>query len=248
MLSPQVILIDKPFRWTSFDVVKKVSNILKTRLASGTAQQSKVSGLKPKHIKVGHAGTLDPLATGLLILCTGSFTKKIAEIQGADKEYTGCFTIGSTTPSYDLETEKSESVNYNYVTNELIRDTAKKFTGVQMQFPPAHSAVKIGGVRAYTKARKGESVELIPKEVNIKEFEITSINLPQIHIRVVCTKGTYIRSLAHDFGKELGCGAHLSALSRTRIGEYLLKDALTVDDFILKYSLENDFSKETRPA
>ncbi|MCX6290652.1 MAG: tRNA pseudouridine(55) synthase TruB [Bacteroidetes bacterium] len=234
MKKDDIYLIDKPLRWTSFDVVKKMRNVL----TSFEKQQSPGSGKKNQLAKVGHAGTLDPLATGLLVVCTGNFTKKISEIQAAEKEYTGTITIGATTPSYDLETEIDSTADFSFVTEELIKATAQKFTGTQLQIPPAHSAVKIDGQRAYDKARKGEVVELKPKEVIISDFEITRIDLPHIYIRVVCSKGTYIRSLAHDFGKELGCGAHLSSLVRTRIGEFLLKNALTMDDFILKYRSE----------
>jgi tRNA pseudouridine55 synthase len=231
----QIILINKPLRWTSFDVVKKVKN---------TLTPPGRPGKKSPWLKVGHAGTLDPLATGLLIVCTGGLTKKISEIQGAEKEYTGTITIGSTTASFDLETETSEPVSYAHVTESQILETAKKFTGKQMQTPPAHSAVKVGGVRAYTKARNGESVEIKPKEVDIREFEITGIDLPHIYIRVVCSKGTYIRTLANDFGTVLGCGAHLSSLCRTRIGTYFLKNALIMEDFISQNSAETKLSEE----
>ena len=237
----QIILINKPLRWTSFDVVRKVHGILK-RAATVSEPQATNSKLK---IKVGHAGTLDPLATGLLILCTGSLTKKISEIQNAEKEYTGSFTIGSSTPSYDLETELSEPVSFDHVTEKLIFETSEKFKGKQMQIPPAHSAVKVNGIRAYQKARSGQAIDLQPKEVFIKEFEISAIDLPRINIRVVCAKGTYIRSLAHDFGRALGCGAHLSALCRTRIGDYALKDSLTIEDFMNKYSTETASVSET---
>lgn len=209
-----------------------------------TPLQTPNSPRKTKNFKVGHAGTLDPLATGLLVLCTGNFTKKISEIQGAEKEYTGTFTIGSITDSYDLETEVSTGKNYSHVTKELINEIAKKFIGKQLQTPPSHSAVKIDGIRAYVNARKGIAVEMIPKEVDIKEIEIMAIDLPRIDIRVVCSKGTYIRSLAHDFGKELGCGAHLSSLCRNRIGDYLLKDAHTMDEFMRKYSSEISFPEQ----
>jgi tRNA pseudouridine55 synthase len=208
----QIILINKPLRWTSFDVVKKVRNIIKEK-------------------KVGHAGTLDPLATGLLILCSGKMTKQIAEIQAGEKEYTGTFTLGATTPSFDLETAISNERDYSFVTDAMIADAAKSFTGVQQQLPPVYSAVKVNGQRAYESARKGEDIVIAPKIVEIKEFEITGIDLPQVHIRIVCSKGTYIRSLANDFGKKLGCGAYLSALCRTRIGEYLLKEASSIEAF-----------------
>ena len=212
MPTDQIILINKPYRWTSFDVVKKVRNIIKEK-------------------KVGHAGTLDPLATGLLILCSGKMTKQISEIQAGEKEYTGTFTLGATTPSFDLETTISNECDYSFVTEAIIADVAKSFTGVQQQLPPIYSAVKVNGKRAYASARKGEDVIIAPKEIEIKEFEVTGIDLPQVHFRVVCSKGTYIRTLANDFGKKLGCGAYLAALCRTRIGSYLVKDALSVESF-----------------
>lgn len=222
-------------------MVRKVRNLLTSSLRSTNP------GLRT-NVKVGHAGTLDPLATGLLILCTGKMTKRISQIQDAEKEYTGSFIIGSTTASYDLETEIREVQDHAHITEQMILDTAKKLTGKILQTPPAHSAVKIGGVRAYTKARKGELVEIKPKEVDIREFEITAIDLPRIDVRVVCTKGTYIRSLANDFGKELGCGAHLSSLCRTRIGTFLLKDSFLMEDFISQYQSENNFREEIASA
>ncbi len=206
----QVLLVDKPLEWTSFDVVAKIRNVIRIK-------------------KVGHAGTLDPLATGLLILCTGKFTKKINEYQAREKEYTGTFTIGSTTPTYDLESEPENVKDYSFVTKELIDETTKQFVGDIMQVPPTHSAVKRNGKPAYVLARKGIDVVLDPRPVTIKEFEITSIDLPAIGFRVVCSTGTYIRSLAHDFGKALGCGAHLSKLCRTRIGEFTLNDARSLE-------------------
>jgi len=210
-VSGQIILINKPLKWTSFDVVKKVRNIIKEK-------------------KVGHAGTLDPLATGLLILCTGKMTKQIAEIQAGEKEYTGTFVLGATTPSFDLETAVMNECDYSYVTEIMMADAVKSFTGVQMQLPPVYSAVKVNGKRAYESARKGKEVIIAPKQIEIKEFEITGIDLPQVHFRVVCSKGTYIRTLANDFGAKLGCGAYLSALCRTRIGGHLLTDALEIED------------------
>jgi len=216
----EIILVNKPLRWTSFDVVKKVRGSLSRR----------VEGVQSK-IKVGHAGTLDPLATGLLILCTGAMTKKIAEIQAAEKEYTGSMLFGSTRPSYDLETEIDEYFPTSHLTEEKIKAAALHFTGEQLQTPPAHSAVKVDGVRAYKKARKGQEFEITPKRVFIKEFEILSVQLPEIQFRVVCSKGTYIRSLAHDMGIFLGSGAHLTGLCRQRIGEYRLKDACNMDYF-----------------
>ena len=208
----RVILIDKPYRWTSFDVVKKIRNL---------------TGAK----RVGHAGTLDPLATGLLIVCTGKFTKDISVIQNAEKEYTGSIYLGATTSSYDRETEVLQNFNVDHVTSELINNTLANFKGEIMQSPPLHSAVKVKGQRAYKMARRGEDHILEAKPVTIKEFEITGLELPHLRFRIVCSKGTYIRSLAHDLGKALNSGAYLYDLCRTRIGNYLLKDAVAVKDF-----------------
>jgi tRNA pseudouridine55 synthase len=208
----QVLLINKPLHWTSFDAVRKVRNLARTK-------------------KVGHAGTLDPLATGLLIICTGKFTKKINEYMAKEKEYTGSFTLGATTPTYDLESEPENFLPTSAITTEQIINTAKIFTGPIMQIPPAHSAIKVGGKRVYELARQGKEVKLEPRPVIIKEFEIVSIDMPVVQFRVVCTTGTYIRSLAHDFGQALGCGAYLSSLCRTRIGEFLLKDAMSIPEF-----------------
>lgn len=217
------LLFNKPLCWTSFDIVGKVRKII--RKANG--------GNK---IKIGHAGTLDPLATGLLILCTGSFTKKITEFQEFEKEYTGTMVLGATTPSYDLETEVSESVDISYLTEEDIISKSKVFIGEFMQLPPVYSAVKIQGRRAYDYARAGDEVKIIPRPVEIKEFEITKINFPEIEFRVVVSKGTYIRSLVRDFGESLNCGAYLSALCRTRIGEFVLEKALTTNEFEENYA------------
>ena len=206
----RVLLINKPLEWTSFDVVNKLRNKLKIK-------------------KIGHAGTLDPLATGLLILCTGKMTKRIDEFQAQEKEYTGTFVIGQTTPSHDLETEVSAPTEIGHITDDLINQTAQKFTGVIQQIPPAHSAIKIDGKRAYALARKGEDVILKPREVLVSIFEITEIEKPKVRFRIVCSKGTYIRSLARDFGTELGTGAYLAELCRTRIGEFKLADALELD-------------------
>jgi tRNA pseudouridine55 synthase len=207
----RVLLIDKPLQWTSFDVVNKLRKKLKIK-------------------KIGHAGTLDPLATGLLILCTGKMTKRIDDFQAQEKEYTGNFVIGQTTPSHDLETEVTEAKDISFITPEVLHEATKKFIGVIQQIPPIHSAIKVDGKRAYELARKGKEPELKPREVTVSTFELTSINLPTISFRIVCTKGTYIRSLARDFGEELKVGAYLSKLCRTRIGEFHLKDALTIDD------------------
>jgi tRNA pseudouridine55 synthase len=187
---------------------------------------------KLKVKKVGHAGTLDPLATGLLIICTGKMTKQIESFMGMEKEYTGTFVLGSTTPSHDLETEVANVSAVDHITEQMIHDTVKHFTGIISQVPPLHSAIKVGGKRSYQMARKGKDLELKPREVEIKEFEITGIKLPEVFFRVVCSKGTYIRSLARDFGDHLKTGAYLSALSRTRIGPYKITDARSLDEFV----------------
>ncbi|HEX8334932.1 MAG TPA: tRNA pseudouridine(55) synthase TruB [Segetibacter sp.] len=205
----QVILIDKPLDWTSFDVVRKIRNLIRIK-------------------KVGHAGTLDPLATGLLIICTGKFTKKINEYMGMEKEYTGTFTLGASTPTYDLESEPVEKKDISYLNEEHIHAATKQFTGLIQQVPPIHSAIKQNGKPVYLLARKGEDVILEPRAVTIKEFVIEKVELPVVYFKVVCTTGTYIRSLAHNFGEALGCGAYLSALRRTRIGEYKTDDGLTM--------------------
>lgn len=207
----RVILVNKPLEWTSFDVVRKVRQKLKVK-------------------KIGHAGTLDPLATGLLILCTGKLTKKIDEYQAAEKEYTGKMHLGQTTPSYDLETEPTSQLPVGHVTSEQLSQTAEKFVGDIAQVPPMHSAIKVDGKRAYDLARKGEVAELKSRLINISVFEITTVNLPEVAFRVVCSKGTYIRSLAKDFGDTLGTGAYLSELCRTRIGTFRLRDAVEIDD------------------
>lgn len=205
-------MIDKPLRWTSFDVVRKIRNLIRIK-------------------KVGHAGTLDPLATGLLIICTGKFTKKINEYMAKEKEYTGSFTLGATTASYDLEQEPENFKPFEHLTEDEIRSAATPFTGEILQIPPAHSAIQINGKRVYELARQGKEVIIEPRRVTIKEFEITKIELPLVYFRVVCSTGTYIRSLANDFGKALGCGAHLSSLCRTRIGEFKNEDAMSMDAF-----------------
>lgn len=209
----RVLLIDKPIRWTSFDVVKKLRHILKIK-------------------KIGHAGTLDPLATGLLILCTGKMTKRIDDYQAMEKEYTGKFIIGQTTPSYDLETKPTLPADISRITRNEIESTAKLFIGPINQIPPLHSAIKIDGKRAYQLAREGKDTELKAREIVISEFEILSVEQAQISFRVVCSKGTYIRSLARDFGNALGVGAYLGELCRTRIGTFKLADALTVEDIL----------------
>jgi tRNA pseudouridine55 synthase len=208
----KVILIDKPLGWTSFDVIRKLRSIIKMK-------------------KIGHAGTLDPLATGLLIVCTGKFTKKINEYMAAEKEYTGTFTIGAITPTYDLESEPQVFRDVSFITPEKIKETVTQFIGEIDQVPPIHSAIKQEGKPVYLLARKGADVKLNPRKVTIREFEITNIEVPVISFRVVCTTGTYIRSLANDFGTALGCGAYLSRLCRTRIGIFSLREAVTPDKF-----------------
>ena len=215
----EIILIDKELNWTSFDVVSKLRNSIKKKLDI-------------KKIKVGHAGTLDPLATGLLIICTGKMTKRIEEFSSLDKTYTGKITIGSTTPSYDLETKPNVIYPINHITNELIISTSKKFVGKILQKPPIFSAVKKDGVRLYKLARKGIDVKVEKREIKIHDFKIISIDLPEVEFSVTCSKGTYIRSLAHDFGKELGSGAHLSKLRRTSIGNYSVDKSNKLMNFI----------------
>ena len=215
----ELILIDKELNWTSFDVVSKLRNSIKKKLDL-------------KKIKVGHAGTLDPLATGLLIICTGKMTKRIDEFTFLDKTYTGKITIGSSTPSYDLETKPNVYYPTNHINDELILNTAKKFIGKTLQKPPIFSAIKKDGVRLYKLARKGIDVKIEKKEIIIHDFKITSINFNEIEFLVKCSKGTYIRSLANDFGKELGSGAHLSELRRTSIGEYSVDQSYKLMSFI----------------
>ena len=208
----QILLIDKPVEWTSFDVVRKIRNLIKIK-------------------KVGHAGTLDPLATGLLIVCTGRFTKKINEYMAQEKEYTGTLTLGATTPTYDLESEPRNFKDLTVISEELIANATKQFIGEIMQVPPAHSAIKIGGKRVYELARQGKEVVIEPRKITIMQFEIEKIEMPVVHFRVICSTGTYIRSLAHDFGAALGCGAYLSGLCRTRIGAYKLEDAKSIQEW-----------------
>lgn len=211
--SGSVLLVNKPFQWTSFDVVNKLRFGLKIR-------------------KIGHAGTLDPLATGLLIICTGKMTKRIETFMGLEKEYTGTFVLGKTTPSHDLETEVSEGNDLSALTEGKIREAAKSLTGIIQQLPPVHSAIKVGGKRAYHFARKGKEVELKHREVEVKDFEITSIRLPEAAFRIVCSKGTYIRSIARDFGETLGVGAYVTNLCRTRIGDFSLEDARSIEEIL----------------
>ncbi|WP_139367158.1 tRNA pseudouridine(55) synthase TruB [Sediminibacterium ginsengisoli] len=211
-LDGKVLLFDKPVDWTSFDVVKKVRIL--TRIS-----------------KVGHAGTLDPLATGLLIVCTGKFTKKINEYMGMEKEYTGTFTLGATTPTYDLESEPVNQKDISHLTEEMITAATAPFTGPILQVPPAHSAIKKDGKPVYLAARKGIDVQLEPRPVTIYAFSIEKIELPVVYFRVVCSTGTYIRSLAHDFGAALGVGGYMSSLRRTRIGEFSVDDAFSLEAF-----------------
>lgn len=214
-LEGQVLLIDKPLHFTSFQAVNKLKYLLINKV-----------GL-PKKFKIGHAGTLDPLASGLLLICTGKFTKRITELQGQAKEYTGTFHIGATTPSYDLETEVDQHFPTTHITESLIHETVKQFLGEIDQKPPIFSAIKKDGVRLYEHARAGETIEIASRKTTIHEFEITRIELPEIDFRVVCSKGTYIRSLAFDFGQALASGAHLTALRRTKIGDYDVTNATT---------------------
>jgi tRNA pseudouridine55 synthase len=215
----QFLLIDKPLNWTSFQVVNKLRWEIRQRYSI-------------KKIKVGHAGTLDPLATGLLILCTGKFTKKIETYQAQEKEYTGTIKVGGTTPSYDLETEINEIFPIDHITETLIKETTEQFLGEIDQKPPIFSALKKDGRKLYEIARAGETVEIKTRKITISEFEITNVNLPHIDFRVVCSKGTYIRSLAYDFGKALNSGGHLSALRRTKIGNYSVEDSESIGGFI----------------
>jgi tRNA pseudouridine55 synthase len=215
----QLLLIDKPLNWTSFQVVNKLRWEIRQKF-------------NIKKIKVGHAGTLDPLATGLLILCTGKFTKKIETYQAQEKEYTGTITVGGTTPSYDLETEIDQTFPTDHISDELIHETTQQFLGAIDQKPPIFSALKKDGKKLYEFARAGETVEIKMRKITISTFEITNINLPNIDFRVVCSKGTYIRSLAYDFGLALNSGAHLSALRRTKIGNFSIEDSQSVEEFI----------------
>ena len=208
----QVLLIDKPLGWTSFDVVRKLRHLVRIK-------------------KIGHAGTLDPLATGLLIVCTGKFTKRINEFMAQEKEYTGTITLGAVTPSYDLETEPTDHQDIGAITLSLIQQSVKQFTGSILQVPPAHSAIKVKGKRVYELARKGESVILEPRRITISSFEVLRFEEGLVHFKVGCSTGTYIRSLANDLGVALGCGAYLSALRRTRIGSFLVDQAQTPEQF-----------------
>ena len=222
-LTGQILLVDKPLTWSSFQAVNKLKYLLKRKYNFS------------KSFKIGHAGTLDPLATGLLIVCTGKFTKRIDEIQSQFKEYTGTFTVGATTPSYDLETEVDQVFPMDHITSELIQKTLQQFLGEIDQKPPIFSAIKKDGVRLYEHARAGETVEIPFRKTTIYEFEITRFELPEIDFRVQCSKGTYIRSLAFDFGKALNSGAYLSALRRTKIGDYSVDNAKLIPEFVELY-------------
>lgn len=217
-LDGQILLINKPLGWTSFDVVKKIKNLIRTKYSL-------------KKIKVGHAGTLDPLATGLLIVCTGKFTKLISKIQGQEKTYTGTISLGGTTPSYDLETEVDNNYETAHITEELIKESTTQFIGEIDQKPPIFSALKKGGERLYEKARRGEAIEIESRKVTVREFTITSIENLEVNFEIKCSKGTYIRSIAHDFGAALNSGGHLSKLCRTSIGEYQISEAIDVETF-----------------
>lgn len=223
-----VILVDKPVRWTSFDVINKLRRPLKAKL--------------------GHAGTLDPLATGLLIVCTGSYTKRITEYQQLPKEYTGIIHLGATTPTYDLESEPQDFKPLDGLTEEVLLKATEQFTGNIMQAPPIHSAIKKDGKRAYELARAGKEIVLEPRPVRITGFELTKIALPEVHFRVTCSTGTYIRSLANDYGAALGCGAYLQALRRTKIGDFSAEDAPGVDEWLAHFTAEKGAAHDWKPA
>ena len=211
-LEGKAILVDKPLHWTSFDVVRKMRSLIQIK-------------------KIGHAGTLDPLATGLLIVCTGKFTKKINEYMAQEKEYAGSITLGAVTPTYDLESQPEQEKDYSFITEEMLKNATLEFIGDIQQRPPIFSAIKKDGVALYELARRGEDVELKPRSITIKSFELTAIELPLVYFKVICSTGTYIRSLANDYGAALGCGGHLSSLRRTRIGEFKVDDAVDMEEF-----------------
>jgi tRNA pseudouridine55 synthase len=223
LLDGQVLLIDKPIEWTSFQVIGKLRWIFKIK-------------------KIGHAGTLDPLATGLLIICTGKFTKKINEYMGMEKEYTGTITLGATTPTYDLESEPTHEKPFDHLTGSQLETATKPFIGAILQTPPAHSAIQVNGQRAYDLARQGKAVKLEPRAVTISSFEITDVELPRVHFKVVCSTGTYIRSLANDYGQALGVGGYLSSLRRTGIGNFDVDDAKTpteIEAYMAAFKADN---------
>src|SRR5690606_6517406 len=223
----EVILIDKPLEWTSFDVVKKIRNSIKVK-------------------KIGHAGTLDPLATGLLILCTGKFTKKINDYMGMEKEYTGTMLLGRTTPSYDLETDFNSEVDTSHLRPDQISSATEVFKGAISQVPPVYSAIRVDGERLYKKARKGETVEIRAREVFIQAFEITGFQLPEVSFRIVCSKGTYIRSLVHDFGAQLSVGACLTSLRRTKIGSFSVEESEDLLTFVEEHRRIRPLKKENQ--
>ncbi|GAB1404616.1 tRNA pseudouridine(55) synthase TruB [Lentimicrobium sp.] len=228
----EVLLINKPLGWSSFDVINRFRYFLRKQLGI-------------KKIKVGHAGTLDPLADGLLIVCTGKFTKRIEEFQGQEKEYTGTFRLGATTPSFDLEHEIDKKYETAHITEDMINEAARKFTGDILQIPPQYSAIKVGGKRAYKFARDETEVRLEARPINIRRFEITRIALPDVDFRISCSKGTYIRSLARDFGEALNSGAHLTALRRTRIGGFSLSNAYELENLMESLT---ELSNKAKPA
>lgn len=224
-----VVAIDKPYQWTSFDVIAATQKFFRVELGI------------PK-VKIGHAGTLDPLATGLLILCFGKATKRIEEFMGHDKVYTGTFFLGATTPSFDLEKEVNHLYEISHINEEMIKQAADSLTGDQLQMPPIFSAIKVGGKRAYKAARKGKDIELQPRPIKIRRFEITRFQLPEVDFEIECSKGTYIRAIARDFGLALNSGAYLSALRRTKSGQMTVENALTLDNF--KEELRRYFGKQ----
>ena len=222
----RVILIDKPLHWTSFDVIRKLRSLIKIK-------------------KIGHAGTLDPLTTGLLIVCTGKFTKKINGYMSQEKEYTGTFTLGAITPTYDLESEPQNFKDVSNISIDMLKETTKQFTGEISQVPPIHSAIKQAGKPVYLLARKGVDIKLEPRKITVFEFEITKVELPLVSFRVVCTTGTYIRSLVNDFGAALGCGAYLSSLCRTRIGDFTLDQSVSIDELIRHMKIVKDINSDS---
>ncbi|MDR2911267.1 MAG: tRNA pseudouridine(55) synthase TruB [Bacteroidales bacterium] len=218
-LGGEVLLFDKNINWTSFDLVQKVRNVLCRKMGI-------------KKLKVGHAGTLDPLATGLMILCTGRATKRIEEFQNGTKEYIATLKIGATTPSFDMETDEDSVFDFSHVTEKKFEDACLTFIGETNQVPPVFSAVKVNGKRAFDYAREGKDLKLKPKKIIIETIETTAFEPPFVKIKIVCSKGTYIRALARDIGKELKCGAYLSELRRTKIGEFNVEDAVNIDTFM----------------
>lgn len=234
IIQGKLLLIHKPYQWTSFHAVARIRNAIFRSTEYKTWKQ--IPEVNKRKFRIGHAGTLDPLATGLLLICTGKETKNIDSFMGMEKEYTGTFVLGCTTPSYDLETEIQAYANAKSYDDNAILNLANEMQGEQWQVPPIFSAIRIEGKRAYHAARAGESIEIKPRLISIHTFEITQIDSNRVHFRIVCSKGTYIRSIARDFGERLGCGAYLENLCRTRIGSYDLKDALTPEEFILSQS------------